>query len=93
MKFNCIEKEIEKCLEIVKPLKANDLTGTLHAQYTNEYDRAVIMALRKNQVNLTQFIQVALWEWEYILNKMADMLPRYIQENLNGYEIKEEEEV
>ena len=89
MKFTGIEKDIEKYLETFKPQKENDLSGTLHAQFTNEYDKAVILALRTNHVNMSKFLQMALWEWEYILNKMVAILPAYIKENLNGYENNE----
>lgn len=89
MKFKNIEKDIEECLEIIQTTKDEGLRGVIHAQFTEDYEKALIMALRRSGANLTEFIQTALWEWEYILNKMVDRLPRFIQENLNGYEIKE----
>lgn len=92
MKFNCIEKDVEECLEIVQTTKDDGLRGVIHAQFTEEYEKALIMALRRSGTNMTEFIQTALWEWEYILNKMVDRLPRYIQENLKDYENKEDEE-
>lgn len=89
MKFKNIEKDIEECLEIIQTTKDEGLRGVIHAQFTEDYEKALIMALRRSGANLTEFIQTALWEWEYILNKMVDTLPAYIKENLNGYENNE----
>ena len=93
MKFKSIEKEIEQRIDayIEKecfPKKPEEMQ--LCYRTTDDRIKAIITTLRKHGVNLTDFIFTALEEWEFILNRMVDKLPAYIQENLNGYEIKEE---
>lgn len=92
MKFNCIQEDLEKNLERFASLELQDKLKPTEfgGQITDAYYLSIITALRMNQVDMTAFFNTALAEWEYIVNKMLDSLPRYIQENLNGYEIKEE---
>lgn len=92
MKFEGIEKEIDILLDNYIELDRQNKSHDMQLGFITKDDgvKAIVTALRKYGVNLNDFIMNAFEEWEYILNKMVDRLPRYIQENLNGYEIKEE---
>lgn len=92
MKFNCIEKDVEMNFERFSELEQQDKLKPVEfgGRITAPYYMAIITALRMNNVDMEHFFNEAFKDWENIVNKMVDRLPRYIQENLNGYEIKED---
>lgn len=84
MKFATIEKDIDKRLEtLIKVDSQNSLGNTqLCGYFDGAMEQAIIFALRRNEVMMNDFLKTALWEWEYLLNKMVDRLPAYVKENL-----------
>jgi len=84
MKFTCIENEIKKKLNEYEEIAERELLQTMPVCYhcSTAFDQAIVTALRVNDVNMKIFFDTAVAEWEYILNKMCENLPQYIQENL-----------
>ena len=89
MKFESIAKEITECLKSVSRDKSEGLQYEAHIRFTGNYERAILMALRMNGVNLTKFFTYALWKYEDILTDIVDDLPSYIRNKI-AEEITEE---
>ena len=94
MKFKCIERDIQAYLDQFIQLEVKESLSEMPmcAYFKGADEQAILTALRVNHVNMTQFLKVALWEWEHIVTKMIEMLPTYVQENLKDYDNRDIEE-
>lgn len=87
MKFAGIEKDIQRNLDV---LMKEESRGTLKPMqlcgyYERSYEQSIITALRANGVLMSDFLEMALNEWEYIVTKLVEELPPFVLENLKDY--------
>ena len=92
MKFKGLEKDIENSLNVIRTTKDKDgLRGQIAAQFEGDYEKAVLMTLRGNGVNMTEFFKVALWEYEHILERIISLHTPFVLDLIKDNETEAEE--